>query len=89
VLLIILEGIYNGIANHSLLSELKLRDFSVKINSIYHKNGGTQKMVIQDVGSSLVVPLELVEYMIHFKLQLTTTEEFSSLKQYCYSQGDA
>jgi hypothetical protein len=53
-----------------------------------HKHGGTQKMVIQDVGSSLVVPLELAVCMIHFKHRLPTTEGINSLKQYCLTQGD-
>jgi hypothetical protein len=60
------EAIYNDTANHSLLSEFQLRDFGVKIDSICHKHGGTQKMEIQDVGSSLVIPLELAGCMIHF-----------------------
>jgi hypothetical protein len=70
------------------LSEFQLRDFDVKIDSICHNHGGTQKMVIQDVGSSFVMPLELADYMIHFKHRLTTTEEINSLKQYCLTQGD-
>jgi hypothetical protein len=45
-------------------------------------------MVIQDVGSSLVIPLELEGCMIHFKHQLLTTEEVNSLKQYCLIQDD-
>jgi hypothetical protein len=45
-------------------------------------------MVIQDVGSSLVVPFELAGCMIHFKHRLPTTEKFGSLKQYCLTQGD-
>jgi hypothetical protein len=45
-------------------------------------------MEIQDVGSPLVVPLELSGCMIHFKNQLPTTEEINSLKQYCLTQGD-
>jgi hypothetical protein len=32
-------------------------------------------MVIQDVGSSMVLPLELKGCMIHFKHRLPTTEE--------------
>jgi hypothetical protein len=59
-----------------------LRDFGVKLDSIRHKHGGTQKMMIQDVGSSLVIPLELAGCMIAFKHRLATTEEFNSLKQY-------
>jgi hypothetical protein len=91
VILIVHEAIYNDTSNHSLLSEFQLRGFGVKIDSICHKHGGTQKMVIQDVDRSLVVPLELVGCMIHFKQRLPTTEEFSSLKQYCLyclTQGD-
>jgi hypothetical protein len=56
VLLIVHEGIYNDTTNHLLLSEFQLRDSAVKIDSICHKHGGTQKMVIQDVGSSFVIP---------------------------------
>jgi hypothetical protein len=39
-------------------------------------------MVIQNVVSSLVVPLELEGCMIHFEHRLPTTEEINSLKQY-------
>jgi hypothetical protein len=42
--------------------------------------------VIQDVGSSLVIPVELAGCMIHFKNRLYITEEFNSLKQYCLTQ---
>jgi hypothetical protein len=38
VILIVHEAIYNDTANHSLLSEFQLRDFSVKIDSICHKH---------------------------------------------------
>jgi hypothetical protein len=86
--LIVHEDIYNDTANHSLLSEFQLRDFGVKINSICHKHGGTKKTVIQDVGCSLVIPLELSGCMIHFKHRSSTTEEINSLKQYCLTQGD-
>jgi hypothetical protein len=88
VLLIIYEAIYNDTANHSLLSEFQLREFGLKIDSICHKHGGTQKMVIQDNGNSLVLPLELAGCIINFKHRLPTTEEFSSLKQYCLTKGD-
>jgi hypothetical protein len=88
VILIVHEALYNDIANYSMMSELQLRDFGVKIDSICHKHGGTQKMEIQDVGSSLVVPLELAGCMIHFKHRLSTTEEINSLKKYCLTQGD-
>jgi hypothetical protein len=46
-------------------------------------------MVIQDVGSSLVIPIELAGCMIHFKHRLPTTEEINSLKQYCLTQRDS
>jgi hypothetical protein len=88
VILTVHEAIYNDAANHSLLSEFQLRDFGVKIDSICHKHGGTQIMVIQDVGSPLIVPLELAGCMIHCKHRLPTTEEINSLKQYCLTQGD-
>jgi hypothetical protein len=78
VILIVHKAIYNHTANHSLLSEFQLRDFGVKIDSICHKHGGTQKMVIQDVGSSLEVSLNLAGYMISFKHRLPTTEEINS-----------
>jgi hypothetical protein len=45
-------------------------------------------MEVQDVGSSLVVPVEPAGSMIHFKHRLPTTEEINSLKQYCLTQGD-
>jgi hypothetical protein len=45
-------------------------------------------MVIQDVGSSLVLPLELAGCMIHFKHRVPNTEEINSLKQYYLTQGD-
>jgi hypothetical protein len=88
VIVIVHEVIYNDTANHSLLSEFQLRHFGVKIDSICHKYGGTQKMVIQDVGSSLVIPLELTGCMIHFIHRLPTTVENNSLKQKCLSHGD-
>jgi hypothetical protein len=88
VIITVHEAIYNDTANHSLLSEFQLRDFGLKIDSICHKYGGTQKMVIQDADSTLVIPLELAGCMINFKHRLPTTEEINSLKQYCLIQGD-
>jgi hypothetical protein len=75
VILIVHEAIYNDIANHSLLSKLK-------IDSTCHKHGATQKKMIYDSASSLVIPLELAGCKIHFKHRLPTTEEVNSLKQY-------
>jgi hypothetical protein len=83
VILIVHEVIYNNTDNHSLLSEFQFRYFGVKTDSIGHKHGETQKISIQDVGSSLVIPLELAGCMIYFKHRLSTTEEINSLKQYC------
>jgi hypothetical protein len=42
----------------------------------------------RDVGSSLVIPLELAGCMICVKQRLPTTEEINSLKKYCLTQGD-
>jgi hypothetical protein len=64
------------------------RNFGVKIDSICFKHGGTQKMIIQDVGSSLFIHLELEGCMIHTNLFLPTTEEVNSLHQYCLTHGD-
>jgi hypothetical protein len=83
-----MKSIYNDTVNHSLLSEFQLRGFGVKADSIYHRHGGTQKIVIQDISSSLVVPLELAGCMIHLKHRLPTTEEVNSLKRYCLTQSD-
>jgi hypothetical protein len=44
--------------------------------------------VIQYIGSSLVVPLELAGCIINFKHRLPTTEIISSPQQYCLTQGD-
>jgi hypothetical protein len=87
ILVIVRESIYNYSVNHSLLSEFHLRYNGVKVDSICHKHGGTNKMVIQEIGMSLVIPLELAGFMIHFKQRLPTIEEFSSLEQYCLTQG--
>jgi hypothetical protein len=49
------------------LSEFQLRDFGVKIDPICDKHVGAHKMVIQDVGISVVISLELAGCMIHSK----------------------
>jgi hypothetical protein len=43
VILIVHENIYNDTGNHSMLSGSQLRYFDVKIDSICHKHGGSQK----------------------------------------------
>jgi hypothetical protein len=45
-------------------------------------------MEIQDVGSLLVVPLELAGCMIHFELRFPTTEEVNSPKQSCLTHAN-
>jgi hypothetical protein len=49
-----------------MLLEFHLRDFGLNIDFICHKHGGTQKIMIQDDGNSLVILLDLVGFMIHF-----------------------
>jgi hypothetical protein len=80
VILTVYEAIYNDTSNHSLLSEFHLMGFGMKIDLTCHKDGGTQKMEIQDVGSSLVVTLELAGSVIHFKhrFQLQKNKSHSS-----------
>jgi hypothetical protein len=53
------EFIYNETSNHSLLSELQLREFGITIDSTCHIYGGTQQMLIQDDSESHTVPLDL------------------------------
>jgi hypothetical protein len=52
VLLLVHEGIYNGTSNHSLLSEFQLREFGIVIDSICHRHGGAQQMIIKDSNDS-------------------------------------
>ena len=82
------EAIYNETASHTLLSEFQLRESGVQIDSTCHRHGGTQQMVIQEDGKSVVVPLELTSCMVHFKHRLPNNEEVNSLKQYCLTNGD-
>jgi hypothetical protein len=89
ILLVVHEAIYNDTGDHIVLSELQLRASGVQIDSICHRHGGTQQMVIRDDGESLVVPLELSSCMIHFKHQLPNDEGVNSLKQYCLSKGES
>jgi hypothetical protein len=88
VILIVHEAIYNDTADHSLFSEFQLRDLGIEVDSISHKHGGTPKMMIKDVGSSIVILLKFAGCMIHFKHRLQTIKEIRSLKQYCLTQGD-
>jgi len=90
ILLIINEGIYNETANHSLLSEFQLREFGVIIDSVCQRHGGTQQMKIVNDNNhdEVIVPLDLAGCMVHFKHRLPTKEEFTSLKQFCLTQGE-
>jgi hypothetical protein len=83
MLLIVHEGMYNDTANNSLLSEFQLRDFDVKIDSICHKHGMKQKMIIQGNVDTVLIALKLADCMIYFKQRLHTTDEVNSLKKYC------
>ena len=38
---------------------------------------------------TITVPLDLVGCMVHFKHRIPTTEEITSLEQYCLTQEDA
>ena len=77
-------------SNHTLLSEFQLREFGVIIDSTCHRYGETQQMMVKDNSNgTLTVSLDLVGFMVNFKHRLPTTEEITSLKQYCLTQGDA
>ena len=90
VLLLVNEGIYDETSGHSLLSEFQLREFGKVIDSVCHRHGGSQQMIIKDRNGSdvLTIPLDLARCMIHFKHRLPTTDEIASPKQYCLTQGD-
>jgi hypothetical protein len=90
VLLLVHEGIYNETSSHSLLSEFQLKEFGIVIDSICHRHGGAQQMIIKDSNDSdiLTIPLDLAGCMVHFKHRLPTVEDMSSLKQYCLTHGD-
>jgi hypothetical protein len=90
VLLLVHEGMYNEASNCALLSEFQLREFSIVIETICHRHGGAQQMIIKDSNDSdiLTFPLDLAVCMVHFKHRLPTVEVLSSLKQYCLTYGD-
>jgi hypothetical protein len=90
VLLVIHESIYNETSNHSLLSGFQRREFGVMIDSMCHRHGGTQQIIIKDNNhcDSLTIPLDVAGCMVHFRHRLPTAEEIASLKQYCLTQGD-
>jgi hypothetical protein len=85
-----MKDIYNEASNHSLFSVFQLREFGIVIDSICHRHGGAQQMIIKDSNDSdiLTIPLHLVGCMVHFKHRLPTVEGMSSLNQYCLTRGD-
>jgi hypothetical protein len=84
MLLFIHGSIYSETSNHSLLSEFQLREFGMMIDSISHRRGGTQQMIVKGNNGSdaLTIPLDLVGCIIHFRHRLPTTDEIATLKQY-------
>jgi hypothetical protein len=90
ILIVIHEAIYNDASNHSLLSEFQLREDEIIIDSICHRNGGTQKLTITSSNhhDDITIPLELAGCMVHFKHCLPIKKDFISLQQYCLKQGD-
>jgi hypothetical protein len=90
ILLVIHEAIHNDTSNHSLLSELQLREYGILINSTCLRHGGTQRLTITDSNhhDDVTIPLELAGCMVHFKHYLPTKEDMMSLQQYCLTQGD-
>jgi len=90
VLLVIHESIYNETSNQSLLSEFQFREFGIIIDSICHRHDGAQQMIMKDSDDrdALTIPVDLAGCMLHFRHRLPTTEEISTLKQYCLTQGD-
>jgi hypothetical protein len=90
VLLLGHEGIYNKTSSHSLLSEFQLREFGIVIDSICHRHGAAQQMIIKDSNDSAIptIPLDLAGCMVHFKHRLPTVKDVSSLKQYCLTHGE-
>jgi hypothetical protein len=81
VILFICESICNKASNNSLLLEFQLRQFRIMIDSIPHKHGGTQQMIVKYNKSSdaLAIPLVLVGYMIHFRHRLPTSDEIATI----------
>jgi hypothetical protein len=69
VLLLLHGDLYNETSNRSLLSEFQLRDFGTVIDSICHRHGGAQQMIIIDCNDSdiLTIALDPAGCMVHFK----------------------
>jgi hypothetical protein len=91
VLLVIHESIYNEASNKSLLSEFQLKERGIMIDSISHRHVETQQMIVTYNNSSdaPTIPFDLTGCMINLRHRLPITEEISTLKQQCLTQGDA
>ena len=73
----------NQSADHSLLYEFQIRDYSVIINSIDKKHRGEQNMVIGD----LVISCEIKNTLLYFKNYVPTDEEIERLQPVVLKQG--
>jgi hypothetical protein len=60
------------------------QNFGIFIDSISHRYGGTQKVIVKDNNGSgsFTIPLDLAEYTLHFRHRLPTTDEIVTLNQY-------
>jgi hypothetical protein len=47
IIIVIHEDTYNESSSHTLLSEFQLREFGIIIDSICHRHGGSQQMLIK------------------------------------------
>jgi hypothetical protein len=52
---------YNETSNHSLFLDFEFGEFGIVIDSICHKHGGAEQMIIKDSNDSdiLTIPLDL------------------------------
>jgi hypothetical protein len=81
ILSLVREGMYNETSNHSLLSEFQLREFGIVIDSMCHRYGGAQQMIIRDSnnGDVLTVLLDLWSILKTDHLLLKTLLHFNSI----------
>jgi hypothetical protein len=88
VLLGIHESIYFQTSNHSLLSKLQLREFGIKIDSICHRHGGAQQIIMKDNDDVDALTISCLMNDT-FRHRLPITKEIVPLKQNFLAQGDA
>jgi hypothetical protein len=81
VLLVTRKRIYDEKPNHSLSSEFQVREFGMIIDSISHKHGGIQKIILKDNNGSnaLTISLDITGFMIHIRHIIPTTVEIKTL----------